>query len=192
MGLENTKAGQRLKLPPIPVVAPRAHRGPRGLIGSFIWAFGPKPTPNLDPGPNFEPGGRIRNHFWARDPNLGSQIWDPKFGIPNLPRPWPWPWPWPWPQVNRVALSTFFFFFENWPPGPKRGPNWAQNQVFGPILSPGPNVRPWDPKPKRCGPKNHAKPRLQNSKWCHMVQVMAKNHFDQFWGPFSEQKWPNC
>ena len=32
-------------------------------------------------------------------------------------------------------------------------------------------------KTKRCGPKNHAEPRLQNSKWSHMVQVMAQNHF---------------
>ena len=59
----------------------------------------------------------------------GTQIWDPEFGIPNfmipnLPRPWPWPWPRPWPQVNRVALSTFFFFF--WKLG-LRGPKETQN-----------------------------------------------------------------
>ena len=72
-----------------------------------------------------------------------------------------------------------FFLLKLGPQGPQRGPNWTQNQVFGPFLSPGPNVGPRDPKPKRCGPKNHAEPRLQNSKWCHMVQVMAKNHFGQ-------------
>ena len=78
-------------------------------------------------------------------------------------------------------------FFVFWKLDP-RGPKGTQNNVFESILSPGPNVGPRDPKPKRCGPKNHAKPRLQNSKWCHMVQVVAKNHFGPG-GPSPNKSW---
>ena len=77
-------------------------------------------------------------------------------------------------------MCVFFLEFV-----PKVGPGAqmsAQNQALGPILDPGPNVGPWDQKPRRCGPKNHAEPRLQNSKWSHMVQVMAQNRFEPF-GP---------
>ena len=79
----------------------------------------------------------------------------------------------PGPKLGGGVYVRFFVFWKLDP----RGPKGTQNNVFESILSPGPNVGPRDPKPKRCGPKNHAKPRLQNSKWCHMVQVMAKNHF---------------
>ena len=37
-----------------------------------------------------------------------------------------------------------------------------------------------DRKTKRRALKFHAEPRLQNSKWSHMVQVIAQHHFGRF------------
>ena len=65
-------------------------------------------------------------------------------------------------------------------PRPSREPDLGSWIRFG-IL--GPKKCSRGQKRKRCGPKNHAEPRLQNSKWSHMVQVMAQNHF----GPLALQ-----
>ena len=59
-------------------------------------------------------------------------------------------------------------------PRPSREPvleSWVQIWIRGPKND------PRGPKPKRCAPKNHAEPRLQNSKWSHMVKIVAQNHF---------------
>ena len=61
-------------------------------------------------------------------------------------------------------------------PGPARAQFWIWGSKFG---IRGPKFDPGHQKPKRCAPKNPAKPRLQNFKRSHMVQVMAKNHFGE-------------
>ena len=70
-----------------------------------------------------------------------------------------------------------------------RDPGFAQN-IARPSPEPdfgfqaklwilGPQFGPQHQKQKRCTPKKHAEPRLQNQKWSHMVQVMAENHLGQ-------------
>ena len=54
----------------------------------------------------------------------------------------------------------------------------AQGRIFEPGIGfgiQGPDVGPREQNSKRCAPKNHAEPRLQNSKRSHMVQVMTNN-----------------
>ena len=49
--------------------------------------------------------------------------------------------------------------------------------ILGPGLDLGSKKRPPGPKTQKMCTENHADPRLQNSKWSHMVQVIAQSHF---------------
>ena len=73
---------------------------------------------------------------------------------------------------NNPSMISCFWGPTCWPqrvPGPTRAKCWARGPKFGPGCQ----------KPKRCAPKKRAKPRLQNWKWSHMVQVMAQNHLGE-------------
>ena len=60
---------------------------------------------------------------------------------------------------------------------PKRSP--GQNVDPGSKnLIPGSKIHPPAWKNKRCALKNYAEPRPRNCKRSHIVQVMAKNHFE--------------
>ena len=73
------------------------------------------------------------------------------------------------PPQNHVFPPPIF--------GPKPSPaQISKSQVQ--FLGPGPKMGLQGPKPKICGPKNHAEFRARIWKWRHMVQVMAKNRFE--------------
>ena len=147
----------------------RAHTGRRAYTG--------RPG---GPSPNFPKLGKVEgNHFLK---GFGGKLAFPKASwVPYNPfrsREIPYS-QFSKPFLHKTMFSGTLDVLQT-SPRPSREPDLGSWIRFG---IPGPKNGPWGQKRKRCAPKNHAEPRLQNSKWSHMVQVMAKNHFGPHVGP---------